>query len=713
MKKFVAKENDATVEYALNDGVNLVGRDEQCDVVIDSPHISRNHLSVVISRDRAVIQDLNSRNGTFVNGLRVKNTVKIKSGDIVSLGKFAMSFIVDETAENAAPASAGVVPDDESARARQASDTLPLKKHLAGNQAEGGTGGNLPTTFDPRRYQVMRHGQKIVVTDSSTGQAIEMYRGTPDAALLDKIIAERRARQRRNTILAVLGGLGVIVAIIVVAIALWGNREKKSEKSYVGKAYYYETINKAVIEFKNKGDVDRAMELLKKAEAAAKKSKRYSLHQQIRSLINLYDKTQTNRRYFNVDEARRILEEIDLEDIPPSYNTSELHEWISIQRIYVRDLRIQKRQWENGVALKEKNDFRSALKAFREIRKGSVFYEDAKKEIDEIGLVLIREILKRSLEELDIDEITPELALEQIDGLNTILDENIVPDDRRKSVIEYRLACINRLDMEEKKKESMEKASILYEEGEYLAAWEEIKYLENDTNPLIREEMSRIKVALQLGNDFNEAKTLYDNGRADKSLDILKDRNIPHYEWHQKYISLKNKIKDVQSNFIAAKAALEINDVVDARDLYNTILRIEEGEENYYNRAATTWLDAFDRELEFSARKYADAYVQKAGEFLDDKEFLKARDFAIKANIIDDDTQDDRNDGKKIFIEISRIGESKLKQARSLYKNGKVSDAIAILDYILQNQIYTDADSVETVARGNRWDWKRELDDIE
>ena len=109
MKKFVAKDGEKTTEYVLKDGVNLVGRDDNCDVVIDSQHISRNHISVVVKRDGVMIQDLNSRNGTFVNGLRVKNSVEIKNGDVVSLGKYRMVFISEEESATT-PVSSTMLP---------------------------------------------------------------------------------------------------------------------------------------------------------------------------------------------------------------------------------------------------------------------------------------------------------------------------------------------------------------------------------------------------------------------------------------------------------------------------------------------------------------------------------------------------------------------------------------------------------------------------
>ncbi|RKY23064.1 MAG: hypothetical protein DRP79_09800, partial [Planctomycetota bacterium] len=95
MIKFVATHGDQTVEYLLKEGVNVCGRDENCDIVIDHPQVSRNHLSVMVGPEGVVVQDLNSRNGTFVNGLRVKNTAQLKNGDTIALGKYLLKFVVE------------------------------------------------------------------------------------------------------------------------------------------------------------------------------------------------------------------------------------------------------------------------------------------------------------------------------------------------------------------------------------------------------------------------------------------------------------------------------------------------------------------------------------------------------------------------------------------------------------------------------------------
>jgi len=64
-----------------------IGRDPNNDIVIDRHSISRNHLEVFINEEGTVfVTDLNSSNGTFINGNRISGTEILHPGDILRLG---------------------------------------------------------------------------------------------------------------------------------------------------------------------------------------------------------------------------------------------------------------------------------------------------------------------------------------------------------------------------------------------------------------------------------------------------------------------------------------------------------------------------------------------------------------------------------------------------------------------------------------------------
>lgn len=69
-----------------------VGRSAPSDLCIDHPSVSRQHLALRISANGAFISDLNSTNGTKVDGKRVSREVEVQSGTAISLGKCDVIF---------------------------------------------------------------------------------------------------------------------------------------------------------------------------------------------------------------------------------------------------------------------------------------------------------------------------------------------------------------------------------------------------------------------------------------------------------------------------------------------------------------------------------------------------------------------------------------------------------------------------------------------
>jgi hypothetical protein len=76
----------------LDEGENILGRGEECTLVIDATTVSRRHARITVSRGAASIEDLESTNGTFVNKKPAKLPITLKDGDEVGLGTVAMLF---------------------------------------------------------------------------------------------------------------------------------------------------------------------------------------------------------------------------------------------------------------------------------------------------------------------------------------------------------------------------------------------------------------------------------------------------------------------------------------------------------------------------------------------------------------------------------------------------------------------------------------------
>ncbi len=79
-------------EVMLNAGENLLGRVENGVVWLSSPTVSRRHARISIEDGRAILEDLASKNGTFVNGCRITAPIALTDGDTFRLGRVTIGL---------------------------------------------------------------------------------------------------------------------------------------------------------------------------------------------------------------------------------------------------------------------------------------------------------------------------------------------------------------------------------------------------------------------------------------------------------------------------------------------------------------------------------------------------------------------------------------------------------------------------------------------
>lgn len=70
-----------------------LGRDSQNTVVIDDPHTSAIHAELLYSRERWWLRDLDSSNGTFLNGEPVRAVVAIAPNDVLQCGRVRFRLV--------------------------------------------------------------------------------------------------------------------------------------------------------------------------------------------------------------------------------------------------------------------------------------------------------------------------------------------------------------------------------------------------------------------------------------------------------------------------------------------------------------------------------------------------------------------------------------------------------------------------------------------
>jgi pSer/pThr/pTyr-binding forkhead associated (FHA) protein len=81
----------------------LIGRSESCQLRPKSESVSRKHCIIVIKDNKVLIQDLKSRNGTFVNEKRLPydKAKVLKAGDELRIGKLSFELIIEHGLQSA------------------------------------------------------------------------------------------------------------------------------------------------------------------------------------------------------------------------------------------------------------------------------------------------------------------------------------------------------------------------------------------------------------------------------------------------------------------------------------------------------------------------------------------------------------------------------------------------------------------------------------
>ncbi|MFN2188614.1 MAG: FHA domain-containing protein [Candidatus Promineifilaceae bacterium] len=179
-------------EYTLSEQTVVIGREAINDIMFQELEISRRHASISFSGGKYLIEDLNSTNGTFVNGRRISTPVVLTSGDVVDLGD-NVSFIF----QSGAPAT-------DQTRV----DSSPKITDEATVQ---GSGASREPVYAPPP-DVPQYGEQPPAPPPSTWQTDQKAAATPDPTQYSAIPPAAEQKDRRQLYI----GCGCLILLVVV-----------------------------------------------------------------------------------------------------------------------------------------------------------------------------------------------------------------------------------------------------------------------------------------------------------------------------------------------------------------------------------------------------------------------------------------------------------------------------------------------------------------
>jgi pSer/pThr/pTyr-binding forkhead associated (FHA) protein len=81
-----------TQHFRLKEGAHVLGRDGTVEIALDGTTISRRHARIVVQAGRVTIEDLGSKNGTFVGEERVTGERALRDRDEIRIGDYLLTF---------------------------------------------------------------------------------------------------------------------------------------------------------------------------------------------------------------------------------------------------------------------------------------------------------------------------------------------------------------------------------------------------------------------------------------------------------------------------------------------------------------------------------------------------------------------------------------------------------------------------------------------
>ena len=81
-------------QIALNEGDNILGRAPDAGIWIDAPGVSRHHARIRLEDSAVAVEDLGSKNGTYLRGERITAPTPLVDGDQIRLGSVVITFRV-------------------------------------------------------------------------------------------------------------------------------------------------------------------------------------------------------------------------------------------------------------------------------------------------------------------------------------------------------------------------------------------------------------------------------------------------------------------------------------------------------------------------------------------------------------------------------------------------------------------------------------------
>jgi pSer/pThr/pTyr-binding forkhead associated (FHA) protein len=197
-------------DLELQIGDFVVGRGPECQLAVDDPLVSRKHAALRVSATGVVAQDLGSRNGVLINGVKLEGSRELVPGDKIRIGN--QEIVVYKT-DDARTIS---YPDEEQRRAMQTIGGMHVADihasiEAAAMDSKANPDGRMHASETARRFQSVRLLCGVADKALALGRADEAERIL--ASLLQAILKKTKEGSRPK------GGVAEYAALYAARLA--------------------------------------------------------------------------------------------------------------------------------------------------------------------------------------------------------------------------------------------------------------------------------------------------------------------------------------------------------------------------------------------------------------------------------------------------------------------------------------------------------------
>jgi len=683
--KFILDNGQENHAFEIPHGAIIIGRDKSCDLTMKSQAISRRHAECLREGNVVRLRDLNSANGTYVNGMRIRTPVILKNDDMVQIGDVRLTF--QHARPAVADAAAGPIAAEpvmaEPVTPEQMPQDAPFAMPGEHSQSDGASGEPLQSddmpgiqgdddehtppdgTYMPEIYRPEGPPQPMItqrdgrwfLRDPRTNREVEIVPKTQAQPVLDE-------KRKKHLTYAIIG-VAALLAVIIIGSALSsrGNedveRAKQAQARNLLKAIgspipdrpnlaeaYNQALLKSIELFQTQEPerIERAVRILNQAaEMVPQRAAARTLHEYIQTILAAGE----HLIELDYDRATRLLNNLPKEaplSMVEIFTTSERDR---VDRIYGATIRLLSAKELVGKGeLVEAFDTVNSIPVNNAVR---IAHEEWIAELSDRCRVSIIQRAQQSFEQRN---------WKQAYGL--------YESARRFATTDNQQAELQRMQQASLKAEQ-DQGVFERAQAEFAAAKhaEAITLLANiNADSPYHADAEKLRAQITTERDRHYALALYKAGRAEDAILYIRKEQLQ---------SLFGKMKDMENVLKALEDSVrddERGEVSEAIKGYERVMALETDTENYYHRTAKRR----HGELMADTGARAGEFVSKANEAYKRREYASARRFAKRAFEIDNRSGKDLLDmldeqARKHYIEGEvHFNRGEKKEAAALYK---------------------------------------------